>query len=147
MVVAGKGVCAKTSSKINTLGYSQRELFCLLFDHVNELMESNGRYFNVVEYKENQSKSKKYLEGMDQYINAGKVAYLESCSNIDLLKDEMRNFFGNKSHDDTLDGMFLSLLNVDNPPALSMERILELIEKGRSNKSNNRISNNNWKVA
>ena len=97
---------------VETYGY-QRSLKEWLEDKMTE----RQNYFAIEPFNENKSKSKKYIEGLEPFINDGRIGYMEGCKNIQLFFEEARNFSGGiRDHDDTLDGLFLALNKSYAPP-------------------------------
>ncbi len=76
-------------------------------------MMANGRApaFSIVEFKSAETKSNKFLKGLEPYVNGGHVTYLPSCKNIDQLIYQMNIFNTGTSRrkDDIVDAFYLSL--------------------------------------
>jgi len=121
-----------TSVTIETQGYQ-----LALADICRERMRQGHTSFPIREFKSSNSKSKKWLLGLDPYINSGRVSYVSKCRNIDLLFKEMNSFNGNKKeHDDTIDGLFLAIsdsfkpaINFDVDKYINNSKLLTTVDK------------------
>lgn len=123
-----------------------------LYAYVQKAMRELNRYFLFHEFGRSKSgKGAKYKEGLEPLINSGKVSYLTSCSNIDLMKEQMSKFSGGKTeHDDLIDGFYLG--NVHAYPCTMGEEMVDYF----ISKEDEEIKNNvkkydddylNWRTA
>lgn len=73
-------------------------------------MLASGNRWRVKLFGKRKSKAHKFMEGMETIVNNGRLFYLNTCQNIELLKLEATAFNGmEREHDDTLDALYLAL--------------------------------------
>lgn len=120
---------------IETYGY-QTSLYTLIRNRQHEL----NRYFVLREYKENRSKSSKWLEGLCPDINGGNVGYLSGCRNIELFMQEGKSYSGGDTdHDDTLDGYFLAQFDSFAPQNYNVDEAIARFKTNANKRSDERV--------
>jgi len=102
---------------IETQGYQ-----LALADMCRERIANNGEdAFSIKEFTSNKSKNNKWLYGLEPHINNGIVSYIKGCPNIDaFLRECVAYNEETREHDDTIDGLFLAILNAY-PPAKNFD--------------------------
>lgn len=123
-----------------------------LFAYVQKAMRELNKYFLYHEFGRSKSgKGVKYKEGLEPIINSGKVSYLTSCPNIDLMKDQMSKFSGGKTeHDDLIDGFYLG--NVHAYPCTMGEEMVDYFIQKEEEEAKNNVKKYdddylNWRTA
>lgn len=112
---------------IETQGYQGA-----LPDICREMMYQGSTPFTIREFKSNQSKSNKWLLGLDPHINTGKVSVVQGCNNFDVFKRELLCYNEDyREHDDTIDGAFLAILNAYPPAMFNVDEAINQVKKKR----------------
>ena len=122
---------------IETQGYQGA-----LEDMCREKMRHSGVYFAINSFKSNQSKSNKWLLGLEPMINSGDISRISGLNNWRLLQNELLSYNeGIRSHDDTIDGLFLALQKTYSPHNFNVD---EMITKLRQKGLNKTKRKRNW---
>jgi phage terminase large subunit-like protein len=135
------------SITIETYGYQGE-----LLDAWKRAMSYENLYWSSIPFNEGIGKSRKFKEGLSLDINSGKVLYLDSCPNVQLMINEMKTFTGKeKNHDDTIDGFYLAKKNMFIPSNFDvMEEVRKLrLTQGQYDLVNiyeNHVANSNNKT-
>ena len=79
-------------------------------------MRQRGTYHAIKPFKTNVSKTNKWLNGLEPYINGGYVNYLATTQNVNILKTQLENYNSEvRDHDDCIDSLFLAKENAYAP--------------------------------
>jgi len=85
-----------------------------------------GKFFPINKFDKKINKGNKFKEGLSVPINTRQVSYIKGCPNIGLLKEEGAGFSGGLTeHDDTLDGMYLSVIHGRKPFNIDVQKQIE----------------------
>ena len=88
-------------------------------------MKRRGRFYGIMPFKSNQSKTNKWLNGLEPYINQGHVSYLPSTANINVLTSQLESYNSEtRDHDDTVDGLFLAIENSVAPQEYNVDEAI-----------------------
>ena len=116
---------------IETQGYQGA-----LADICRDMMARGNTAFSIREFKSNKSKNNKWLLGLEPYINHGKMSYIDKCEGIDAFFEECNGFNEDyHTHDDTIDGAFLSIQNAYAPCNFNVDELIASLKKQTKNKA------------
>jgi len=122
---------------IETQGYQGA-----LEDICRENMRSTGVYFPINSFKSNKSKANKWLLGLEPLINSGDISRISGLRNWEMLNVELVCYNEQiRSHDDTIDGLFLALQRAYHPQMFDVDEKLSILGS-KDNKSNK--TKRNW---
>ena len=89
-------------------------------------MKSRGRYTPIIPFKSNLSKTNKWLNGLEPYINSGRVAYLDSTNGVDQLIAQLESYNSEaRDHDDMIDGLFLAMEKAFAPQEYNVDEAIK----------------------
>lgn len=103
-----------------------------------------GPAFSIVEFKSAETKSNKFLKGLEPFVNGGHVSYIPGCRNVEQLIHQMNIFNSGttRSKDDLVDGLYLSLNQAFPSPRYDVETALKNLKDTKKKKA----SGYNWRT-
>jgi len=110
-------------------------------------MRKSGTMLPIKEFKTNQGKTNKWLNGLEAFVNTGRIHYLPDAHGINDIKAQMEEFNSEvHEHDDLIDGLFLALQSAYSPANFDVDAAIRRIrERRESNKKQKKAVN--WYTA
>ena len=101
-----------------------------VYQYTEKMMEDTGEFFPLAAFNDTKSKNNKFIDGLEPVINTGKLSYIKGCVGIDTFFNEAKCFSGGKrEHDDTLDGLYLALLNMWIPGDMDVDEYIDFFTR------------------
>jgi hypothetical protein len=99
--------------------------------------------FPIREYDSRSSKNKKYIAGLEPYINGGYVSRIKNMSGWDVFRSEATEYDGGSTDnsDNSLDGLFLALNSSYAPQDFNVDEVITNVKTKQLGKSKKRKLN------
>lgn len=105
-------------------------------------MRKRGTFHAIKPFKTNVSKTNKWLNGLEPYINGGYLNYLPSTQGLDKLISELENYnTESRDHDDAIDALFLAIENAYAPQQYDVDLTIRNIIDLKDHKKRPRVVN------
>ena len=105
-------------------------------------MRKRGTYHAIKPFKTNQSKSNKWLNGLEPYINGGYINYLPTTPNVNILISQLENYNSeSRDHDDCIDSLFLAKENAYAPQQYDVDESIRSVLDIKDNDKRSQVVN------
>lgn len=133
-------VCERYSPKIVTFEVQGGR--AAYVDLLRIEMKSRGKFYAIMPFGSNKTKAKKWLSGLEPYINSGHLSSLQLTEGMYMLKTQLESYNSEaRDHDDTIDSLYLAIENAHSPQFYDVDEAIKRILKVESSPKQGRVVN------